>query len=59
MLYSEHSMYQPKSSRLPLLRSLHWLPVAARTEYKTLMLAYKALKGMAPSCLQSLTTLGC
>ena len=38
----------------PLLRSLLWLPVAARTEYKTLMLAFKALKGMAPPYLQSL-----
>ena len=27
---------QPKCSRLPLLHSLHWLPVTARTEYKTL-----------------------
>ena len=33
---------QPKFSHVtPLLLSLHWLPVAARTEYKTLMLAYK------------------
>ena len=46
---------QPKLSHVsPLLRSLHWLPVAARTEYKTLMLAYKAAKGMAPPYLQSL-----
>ena len=46
---------QPKFSHVsPLLRSLHWLPVAARTEYKTLMLAFKALKGIAPPYLQSL-----
>ena len=46
---------QPKFSHVsPLLRSLHWLPVAARTEYKTLTLAYKATKGMAPPYLQSL-----
>ena len=46
---------QPKFSHVsPLLRSLHWLPVAPRTEYKTLMLAFKAAKGMAPPYLQSL-----
>ena len=40
---------QPKFSHVtPLLRCLHWLPVIARTEYKTLMLAFKATKGMAP-----------
>ena len=46
---------QPKFSHVtPLLRSLHWLPVAARTEYKTLMLAFKATKGMAPPYLANL-----
>ena len=38
----------------PLLRSLHRLPVVARTEYKTLMLTFKAAKGMAPPYLQNL-----
>ena len=40
---------QPKFFHVtPLRRSLHWLPVTARTArtvYKTLMLAYKATKG--------------
>ena len=46
---------QPKFSHVtPLLRSLHWLPVIARTEYKTLLLAFKATKGMAPPYLASL-----
>ena len=46
---------QPRFSHVtPLLRSLHWLPVAARTEYKTLMLVFKASKGMAPPYLRSL-----
>ena len=46
---------QPKFSHVtPLLRSLHWLPVVARTEYKTLMLAFKATNGMAPPYLASL-----
>ncbi|KAK3554541.1 hypothetical protein QTP70_025392 [Hemibagrus guttatus] len=40
----------PKFSHTtPLLRSLHWLPVAARIRFKTLMLAYKAKNGPAPS----------
>ncbi|KAK3559292.1 hypothetical protein QTP86_010741 [Hemibagrus guttatus] len=40
----------------PLLRSLHWLPVAARIIFKTLMLAYKAKNGPAPSYLKALVT---
>ncbi|KAK3531957.1 hypothetical protein QTP86_002245 [Hemibagrus guttatus] len=40
----------------PLLRSLHWLPVAARIRFKTLMLAYKAKNGPAPSYLKALVT---
>ncbi|XP_076836631.1 uncharacterized protein LOC143482216 isoform X1 [Brachyhypopomus gauderio] len=35
----------------PLLRSLHWLPMAARIQFKILMLAYKAKNGPAPSYL--------
>ncbi|KAK3520314.1 hypothetical protein QTP70_021348 [Hemibagrus guttatus] len=47
----------PKFSHTtPLLRSLHWLPVAARIRYKTLMLAYKAKNGPAPSYLKALVT---
>ncbi|KAK3511532.1 hypothetical protein QTP70_009323 [Hemibagrus guttatus] len=47
----------PKFSHTtPLLRSLHWLPVAARIRFKTLMLAYKANNGPAPSYLKALVT---
>ncbi|KAK3565278.1 hypothetical protein QTP86_004283 [Hemibagrus guttatus] len=47
----------PKFSHTtPLLRSLHWLPVAARIKFKTLMLAYKAKNGPAPSYLKALIT---
>ncbi|KAK3545265.1 hypothetical protein QTP70_002782 [Hemibagrus guttatus] len=47
----------PKISHTtPLLRSLHWLPVAARIRFKTLMLAYKAKNGPAPSYLKALVT---
>ncbi|KAK3533410.1 hypothetical protein QTP70_019490, partial [Hemibagrus guttatus] len=44
------------SHTTPLLRSLHWLPVAARIRFKTLMLAYKAKNGPAPSYLKALVT---
>ena len=45
----------PKFSHTtPLLRSLHWLPVAARIQFKTLVLAYRAVIGTAPSYLQVL-----
>ena len=37
-----------------LLRSLHWLPVAARIQFKTLVLAYRAANGTAPSYLQAM-----
>ncbi|KAK3570693.1 hypothetical protein QTP86_025020 [Hemibagrus guttatus] len=47
----------PKFSHTtPLLRSLHWLPVAAHIRFKTLMLAYKAKNGPAPSYLKALVT---
>ncbi|KAK3549886.1 hypothetical protein QTP86_015501, partial [Hemibagrus guttatus] len=47
----------PNSPTPPqLLRSLHWLPVAARIRFKTLMLAYKAKNGPAPSYLKALIT---
>ncbi|KAK3574024.1 hypothetical protein QTP86_034797, partial [Hemibagrus guttatus] len=47
----------PKFSHTtPLLRSLHWLPVAEPIRFKTLMLAYKAKNGLAPSYLKALIT---
>ncbi|KAK3506756.1 hypothetical protein QTP70_023753, partial [Hemibagrus guttatus] len=47
----------PKFSHTtPLLRSLHWLPVAACIRFKTLMHAYKAKNGPAPSYLKALVT---
>ncbi|KAK6295970.1 hypothetical protein J4Q44_G00336830 [Coregonus suidteri] len=38
----------------PLLRTLHWLPVEARIYYKTMVLAYGAVRGTAPPYLQAL-----
>ncbi|KAM9480584.1 uncharacterized protein ACWYII_007114 [Salvelinus alpinus] len=45
----------PKFSHVtPLLRSLHWLPVEARIRYKTMVLAYGAVRGTALPYLQAL-----
>ena len=36
----------------PVLESLHWLPIGFRAKFKITLLVFKALKGMAPSCLR-------
>ena len=36
----------------PVLRKLHWLPLKQRTEYKILLLFYKALNNLAPTYLR-------
>ena len=38
----------------PVLRSLHWLPVDCRIDYKVLLLVFKALNDLAPSYLSDL-----
>ena len=38
----------------PVLASLHWLPVKARSDFKVLLLTYKALRGLAPTYLYDL-----
>ena len=38
----------------PVLRSLHWLPVQYRLDYKILLLTYKALNGLTPVYIQDL-----
>lgn len=38
----------------PILRSLHWLPVCYRVEFKVLLLVYKSLNGLAPMYLSEL-----
>ncbi len=49
---------EPKRAHVtPLFVSLHWLPVAARIKLKTLMLAYKAATGSAPSYFHSFITI--
>ena len=38
----------------PLLRSLHWLPVYQRIDFKILLLVYKALNGFWPKYISDL-----
>ena len=46
---------QPKRTHVtPLLIELHWLPLAARIKFKSLMLTYKVLRGSAPFYLSAL-----
>src|SRR4029434_4978212 len=46
---------QPKRAHLtPLLIELHWLPLAARIKFKSLMLAYRVIAGSAPIYLNAL-----
>ncbi|KAJ8366782.1 hypothetical protein AAFF_G00342360 [Aldrovandia affinis] len=48
---------KPKFTHVtPLLSSLHWLPIAARIRFKSLVLAFQAARGTAPPYLQSLIT---
>ena len=38
----------------PILTSLHWLPINARSDFKVLLVIYKTLHGSAPSYLKDL-----
>ena len=38
----------------PVLRSLHWLPVSQRIDFKILLLVYKALNGLGPKYISDL-----
>ena len=38
----------------PVLKSLHWLPVKARVEYKLLLTTYKAVNGLSPQYISTL-----
>jgi hypothetical protein len=40
----------------PSLKSLHWLPVKERIEFKVLLIVYKALNGCAPDYISELLT---
>uniref|UniRef100_A0A3B5R938 Reverse transcriptase domain-containing protein n=1 Tax=Xiphophorus maculatus TaxID=8083 RepID=A0A3B5R938_XIPMA len=41
----------------PVLKSLHWLPVAQRIDFKILLLVYKSLNGLAPQYIKDLLLL--
>ena len=41
----------------PVLKSLHWLPVRQRIEFKILLLTYKSLNGLAPKYITELLPL--
>ncbi|XP_058604258.1 uncharacterized protein LOC131522654 [Onychostoma macrolepis] len=46
---------EPKRAHVtPLFISLHWLPIAARIKFKTLMLAHRTTTGSAPAYMHSL-----
>ena len=54
---SNRSNNAPKSSHItPILRSLHWLKINERIEYKLLSLTYKVLTTTQPSYLYNLIT---
>ncbi len=55
MQWHDWSSSSPKRAHVtPLFISLHWLPVAARIQFKTLMLAYRTTTGSAPPYFHSL-----
>ncbi len=55
MQQHDWSSTSPKEPMLHLsLCPLHWLPVAARIQFKTLMLAYRTTTGSAPTYFHSL-----
>ena len=43
-----------RDSAKPLLRSLHWLPVELRIEYKVMLITFKCLTDIAPAYLSEL-----
>ena len=40
----------------PLLRELHWLPLRLRVDFKILLVTFKILHGVAPTCLKDLVS---
>ncbi len=40
----------------PVLRSLHWLPVTFRIDFKVLLLVYKSLNGLGPKYMSDMLT---
>ena len=44
---------------IPTLYELHWLPVLARIQFKILLLAFKAIHGLAPAYISNLLVIKC
>ena len=38
----------------PILKSLHWLPISYRIDFKALLLVFKSLKGVGPNYLHDM-----
>jgi len=38
----------------PILRSLHWIPMRRRVTFKSAVIAWKCVNGVAPTCLREL-----
>ena len=43
----------------PVLRSLHWLPIKQRVQFKILILIFKAINGLAPNYISNLVNILC
>ena len=48
------TLTQKQEHITPVLKSLHWLPVISRIDFKVLLLIYKSLNGLAPQYLKDL-----
>ena len=43
----------------PVLRTLHWLPIKQRVQFKMLILVFKAISGLAPIYISNLVNILC
>ena len=43
----------------PVLRTLHWLPIKQRVQFKMLILIFKAINGLAPNYISNLVNILC
>ena len=41
----------------PVLRTLHWLPIKQRVQFKMLILVFKAINGLAPNYISNLVNI--
>ena len=51
------SKKKKSTSVTPLLKELHWLPIAQRIDYKCAILCYKCIHGLAPQYLRDILNL--